>query len=220
MRNAILGNRPEGLRRRSPPRRVVRREAFSRSAGRARECRGARRSLWAIRRPRLALRVALCCGSAPGVRGAARWTARARARNGARTDRLSQSGQFDELGLLCVSHYVAEAPQAFEALPDGPQVGGVRMARGRIASRQCGSRPKEALRCHRHGSVRLIYGAGGHHGRRVDGVDGSTTMDRVAAGKLPTTERRDIAAQRDRRVSRPVGRRAAPERRVRAGKHY
>ena len=101
-----------------------------------------------------------------------------------RTDRLSQSGQFDDLDLLCVSHYVAEAPQEFEALPDGPQVGGVRMARGRIASRQCGSRPKEALRCHRHGSVRLIYGAGGHHGRRVDGVDGSTTMDRVAAGKL------------------------------------
>ena len=110
--------------------------------------------------------------SALGVRGAARWTARARARNGARTDRLSQSGQFDELGLLCVSHYVAEAPQEFEALLDGPQVGGVRMARGRIASRQCGSRPKEALRCHRHGSVRLIYGAGGHHGRRVDGVEG------------------------------------------------
>jgi len=137
-----------------------------------------------------------------------------------RTDRLSQSGQFDDLDLLCVSHYVAEAPQEFEALPDGPQVGGVRMARGRIASRQCGSRPKETLRCHRHGSVRLIYGAGGHHGRRVDGVDGSTTMDRVAAGKLPTTERRDIAAQRDRSVSRPVGRRAAPERRARARKHY
>ena len=135
-------------------------------------------------------------------------------------ERAVACGQFDDLGLPCVSHYVAEAPQEFEALPDGPQVGGVRMARGRIASRQCGSRPKETLRCHRHGSVRLIYGAGGHHGRRVDGVDGSTTMDRVAAGKLPTTERRDIAAQRDRRVSRPVGRRAAPERRARARKHY
>ena len=129
---------------------------------------------WAIRRTRLALRVAVCGGSVSGVRGAARWTASGRGEDGA----------------------------------------------GRITSRQCGSRPKEALRCHRHGSVRLIYGAGGHHGRRVDGVDGSTTMDRVAAGKLPTTERRDIAAQRDRRVSRPVARRAAPERRARARKHY
>ena len=44
---------------------------------------------WAIRRPRLAVRVALCGGSAPGVRGAARWTASGRGENGAGTHRLA-----------------------------------------------------------------------------------------------------------------------------------
>ena len=79
--------------------------------------------------------------------------------------------QFDDLGLLCVSHYVAEAPQDFEALPDGPQVGGVRMARESIASRQSGSRPKEVLRSLPYNSACLIHRARGRHPRRGHGVD-------------------------------------------------
>ena len=83
------GSGPRAPRRRTPPRRVRRREAFSWSAGRARERRGARRSLWAIRRTWLALRVAVCGGSALGVRGAARWTASGRGENGAGTHHLA-----------------------------------------------------------------------------------------------------------------------------------
>ena len=47
--------------------------------------------------------------------------------------------QFDDLGLLCVSHYVAEAPQEFEALLDGPQEPEHEMAPGQTASHKVGN---------------------------------------------------------------------------------
>ena len=54
-------------------------------------------------------------------------------------ERAVACGQFDELGLLCVSQYVAEAPQAFEAPPDGPQVPEHKMAPGQTASHKVGN---------------------------------------------------------------------------------
>ena len=54
-------------------------------------------------------------------------------------ERAVACGQFDDLGLPCVSHYVAEAPQEFEALLDGPQEPEHEMAPGQTASHKVGN---------------------------------------------------------------------------------
>ena len=53
-------------------------------------------------------------------------------------ERAVACGQFDDLGFVCVPHYVAEAPQEFEALPDGPQEHEHKMATGQTASHKVG----------------------------------------------------------------------------------